>query len=177
MAKTDRSRRRASSTDRKLTRPDKAAHRVNTHRANGAASTSTEVAPKGQARRGPRSQVLPGLDAVRSKPLDNICEGIGDCRDQMNAARTEEKRLLASALQTMQKKDLSAYRHARVELARIPGAERLRVHVTKEEGDAAVEQGTEHTSSEPEEASGEAGDNGDQGEELRPGVMQEHDGR
>lgn len=84
----------------------------------------------------PRSQTLPGMDQVRSRRLDNICEAIADCRERMNTARTEETQLDASALQTMVKAGIPVYRHSGIELARIPGAEKLRVRVTKETGDA-----------------------------------------
>lgn len=54
----------------------------------------------------------------------------------MNTAKTEETGLVASALQTMVKKGVSVYKHGGVELARVPGAERLRVRLVKEQGDA-----------------------------------------
>lgn len=93
-------------------------------------------APAKPVRKGPRSQPLPGMEQVRSKRLDNLCEGIADCRAQINSARQEETGLIVSALQTMVALALSTYRHATIELARIPGAEKLRVRVTKEDGDA-----------------------------------------
>lgn len=94
---------------------------------------------KGKVKRGVRSQVLPGMEQVRSRKLDNLCEGIADCRGQKNAAVTEEKSLDASALQVMVQQGITVYRHGGVELARIPGAEKLRVRMTKEEGDAGAE--------------------------------------
>ncbi len=103
----------------------------------------SKVKPKSKAARaakkGPRSQPLPGLEQVRDAVLDNICEGIGDERGRMNAAKTEEKGLIQAALQRMQKRGLSVFRHAGVELARVPGAEKLRVRLTKEAGDAGEE--------------------------------------
>lgn len=54
----------------------------------------------------------------------------------MNSARLEEAGLVVSALQQMVKRKLTVYKHARVELARVPGAEKLRVRVTKDDGDA-----------------------------------------
>lgn len=54
----------------------------------------------------------------------------------MNRARTEEQALITSALKEMQESGITVYRHARLELARVPGAEKLRVRVTKEQGDA-----------------------------------------
>lgn len=56
----------------------------------------------------------------------------------MNAARVEEQSDIQAALQEMQRRNVTVYRHARIELARIPGAEKLRVRVTKEEGDAGA---------------------------------------
>ena len=55
----------------------------------------------------------------------------------MNKAKTEEKGLINSALQEMQAKKITTYHHAGIELARVPGAEKLRVRLTKaaDEGD------------------------------------------
>lgn len=91
------------------------------------------------AKRGARSQPLPGMEGVRSKRLDNLCESIGEHREKMNAARTEEQSDIVAALQEMQKKKISVYKHGGVELARVPGAEKLRVRLTKEQGDADVD--------------------------------------
>jgi hypothetical protein len=85
---------------------------------------------------GARSQTLPGLEGTRSTKLDNLCESIAEERDTMNRARQEEADLLKTALQTMVKGNISVYKHGGVELARIPGAERLRVRLVKEQGDA-----------------------------------------
>jgi hypothetical protein len=84
----------------------------------------------------PRSQVLPGLEQVRSAKLDNLCEGIAEVRTVMNNAKVEESGLIAAALQTMVQRSLQVYKHGGVELARVPGAEKLRVRLTKEQGDA-----------------------------------------
>ena len=94
-----------------------------------------EKARKGRTRR-PRSQILPGMEQVRSKALDNICEAIGDVRETMNAAKKEESGFVLSALQQMQRTSVTVYKHAGVELALVPGAEKLRVRLVKEEGDA-----------------------------------------
>lgn len=84
----------------------------------------------------PRSQTLPGLEQTRNGKLDNLCEGIAEVRTTMNAAKQEEKTFIVAALQAMVTKGVQVYRHGGVELARVPGAERLRVRLTKEEGDA-----------------------------------------
>lgn len=86
--------------------------------------------------RGARSQALPGMDQVRNTRLDNLCEGMAESRRAMAQARTTENGDIVAALQEMQRKQVSVYRHAGIELARVPGAEKLRVRLTKEEGDA-----------------------------------------
>ncbi len=85
---------------------------------------------------GARSQVLPGLEQVRDRRLDNLCESMAEHRRAMNTARVEEHSDIAAALQHMVKKGVSVYKHGGIELARVPGAERLRVRLTKETGDA-----------------------------------------
>lgn len=76
------------------------------------------------------------MEHVRNKRLDNLCESIAEHRAAKNDAAVGEQQDIAAALQVMQRDGVSVYRHARVELARVPGAEKLRVRLTKEEGDA-----------------------------------------
>jgi hypothetical protein len=104
-----------------------------------AAPARASLKARASTKKGPRSQVLPGMEQVRSRKLDNLCEGINDCRTQKNAATLEEKSLDDSALQVMVREGITVYRHGGVELARIPGAEKLRVRLTKETGDAGSE--------------------------------------
>lgn len=59
----------------------------------------------------------------------------------MNAARTEEQSLIQAALKVMQGSAIQAYRHAGVELSRVPGGEKLRVRLVKEQDDAEVSSG------------------------------------
>ena len=92
-------------------------------------------------RRSARSQALPGFEQVRSVKLDNLCEEIGDERATMNTARVEEKSLTTTALQVMQKAGVTVYKHAKIELVRVPGSEKLRVRVVKDQGDATVKTG------------------------------------
>lgn len=94
--------------------------------------------------RSPRSIVLPGLEQVRNRKLDNVCEGIGDERRTMNAARIEEQSLVAAAQQVMEgaSPTLMAYKHAGVELVLVPGSSKLRVRLTKDTGDADHSGGT-----------------------------------
>lgn len=99
----------------------------------------------------PRQAALPGTAQIRNKRLDHLCEEIGDARDKMNGARALEQSAIADALGEMQRTDGRAYKHAGVELARMPGGEKLRVRVTKDHGDASdsdfepSEQGPEET--------------------------------
>jgi hypothetical protein len=82
------------------------------------------------------------MEQVRNKRLDNICEGIADERAQKNRCDLEEKGLIQSALKAMQQANISVYKHGGVELARVPGSEKLRVRLTKDQGDAEVTGGT-----------------------------------
>lgn len=105
-----------------------------------------EKALSGPVRRkpaGPRSQALPGMGRVRDVKLDNLCESIGEARDKMNTAKVDERSDVQAALKRMQSRNLNVYRHSKVELSRVPGGEKLRVRVVKEESDASVQGGAE----------------------------------
>ena len=95
---------------------------------------------KPKRKKGPRSQVLPGggMDAVRNGDLDTLCEEIAEEREESNKARTREKASTAKALAVMQAEQYTVYKHAGVELIRVPGADKLRVRLVDDEGDAAV---------------------------------------
>lgn len=84
-------------------------------------------------KKGPRSQPLPGMEQVRNVRLDHYCESIGESREKTNALRREEKNDLQGALRVMHDRNVVVYRHAGVELVRIPGEEKLRVRTTKED--------------------------------------------
>jgi len=99
-------------------------------------AAAREAKPARRRPASPRSQVLPGMEQVRSKALDNLCEGLADVRASMNSAKQEETGLIQSALQTMVRRNVQVYKHGGIELARVPGAEKLRVRVIKEQGDA-----------------------------------------
>lgn len=73
----------------------------------------------------PRSQALPGMEQVRNVRLDRFCESIGEGREKMNVLRNEEKGDLQGALREMHDKRVTAYRHAGVELVRVPGSRRV----------------------------------------------------
>jgi hypothetical protein len=73
------------------------------------------------------------MEQVRNVRLDRFCESIGDERETMNKARQEEAGLVQGALQEMLRTKTSVYKHAKVELVLVPGTDKLRVHVKKEE--------------------------------------------
>ncbi len=106
-------------------------------------------------KKGARSQPLPGMEQVRNVKLDNVCESIAEERETMNAAKTKEKQLTATALQVMQIGKVTVYKHAGVELIRVPGADKLRIRLVEDSGDAAVTDGTT-TDSASQAADGDA---------------------
>lgn len=91
---------------------------------------------------GPRSQTLPEMGQVRSTRLDNLCEAINEDRQAMNAAKGSEAGNIQAALREMQRatdkhpNGRMVYKHGGVELARVPGADKLRVRLSKDDGDA-----------------------------------------
>ncbi len=89
----------------------------------------------------PKQPPLSGMEGVRYDDLDHICDLIGEARQEANRANTEEAEQKKNALPFMTKHRISVYRHAGVELARIPGADKLRVRLRDEDGDAAVKAG------------------------------------
>jgi hypothetical protein len=56
----------------------------------------------------------------------------------MNTAKLDEQSAIADSLGEMQRSSVTVYKHAGVELARVPGAEKLRVRLSKDDGDADV---------------------------------------
>lgn len=95
----------------------------------------------------PRSVPLPGMEQARYTRLDALCEAISDTRAQMNQLRTDEAADERAALAEMRKPragkpdGILTYRHAGVELARVPGEEKLRVRTTKANATAEVTDG------------------------------------
>ena len=73
---------------------------------------------------------------MRNARLDHLCEEVGDCRERMNQDRGIEQSAIRDALTEMQRTGVQAYKHAGVEFARIPGGEKLRVRLTKDQGHA-----------------------------------------
>lgn len=79
----------------------------------------------------PRPRPLPGMENARISPLDNICQSIAETREQQNSLRQEEAGLETTALKLMRKHSKISWRHAGVELVRVPGEEKLRVRTSR----------------------------------------------
>lgn len=131
--------------------------KVKTKRKDGAKWSGADARKQGAKPASPRSQTLPGMKRVRDQKLDNICEGIADERAKKNEADTEEKSLISSALKRMQARNVNLYKHSGVELARVPGSEKLRVRLTKDTGDAEVAGGETTTTNAGKNGQGEDG--------------------
>ncbi len=80
----------------------------------------------------PRPRPLPGMENARIRPLDDICQSIAEGREQMNALRHEDVDHQTVAMRLMRKHKKTSWRHAGVELERIPGEEKLRVRTARE---------------------------------------------
>jgi len=111
--------------------PSKNRHKVK------APKSAAKTAKPGRPR-APRQQAL--ITEARIKPLDDVAATIGDLRDQMNALRTDEGEQLNIALKLMRKHERTTWKHAGVELVRVPGEEKLRVRTSKEKATAEVEE-------------------------------------
>lgn len=106
--------------------------------------------------KGPRSQALPGMEKVTDQRLNNLCEAIAEDRKNAAHAHADEVGSTQAALKRMRERGWSIYKHAGVELVFVPGADKLRVRVTKDDvGDMAAPIGHQ-VAAEP--ASDEIGD-------------------
>ena len=79
-------------------------------------------------RRG-RGEATQFTTAVVDQTLDNLCESIGEHRAAKNLHTEHEQADIQAALTRMQEigKRCVVYKHAGVELARVPGAEQLQL--------------------------------------------------
>jgi hypothetical protein len=81
------------------------------------------------------------MERVRDSRLDDLCASIGEGRDAMAKLREEESGDLQAALSRMRARGLHTYQHAGVEMARVPGEEKLRVRTSREKATAEVDEG------------------------------------
>jgi hypothetical protein len=115
-----------------------------------AAKKKTARKDEDRPKRTPRSAALPGMEQVRDVVLDRLCESIGDARDQMNQLRADEAGDTQAALTRMRERKITTYQHAGVEMARVPGEEKLRVRTSKEKATASTDDS--HTASDAADA-------------------------
>jgi hypothetical protein len=113
-------------------KPDPTKHDP-TRRTKGGTPARTRTA------KGPRTQALPlpGGLGKRIQALDDCAAAIGEIRDQMAELRADEQGHKRTALNLMRRHDRTTWRHAGVELARVPGEEKLRIRKTKGENASA----------------------------------------
>ena len=98
------------------------------------------VLRKGPIRKkAPRETPLPGMEDARIRPLDDICASISETRQQQNDLRAEEAGLEQTALRLLRTHGKTAWRHAGVELIRVPGEEKLRVRTSRASATAESE--------------------------------------
>lgn len=98
------------------------------------------------------------MEQVRNKRLDNLCEALGEVREQMAQQRADESGSMQAALAEMRAKNLTTYRHAGVELARVPGEEKLRVRTSKAQATAEVDEEPEAAAEVGDDVLGTEGD-------------------
>lgn len=90
------------------------------------------MAKKAKAEKTTKSKPLPGMEGVVHARLNELCEHISETRAQVNQLRGEDNDLCRNALTYMHDNKVRTYRFAGVELARVPGEEKLRVRTSKE---------------------------------------------
>lgn len=90
------------------------------------------MAKKPKTEKAPKAKALPGMESAIHVKLNEICEHISETRAQVNQLRGEDNDLCRHALAYMHENKLRTYRFAGVELARVPGEEKLRVRTSKE---------------------------------------------
>jgi hypothetical protein len=97
---------------------------------------SPRAASTRQKHKGPRAAALPGMEDVRIRGLDDVCASISENRGAMNELRATDGDLLNKALKLMRMHERTSWRHAGVELLRVPGEEKIRVRTSKEQATA-----------------------------------------
>jgi hypothetical protein len=97
------------------------------------------------------------MEHVRYRELDAFCEGIADARAKKNEAIADEKGYITGALGAMQKRGCVVYKHDGIELLFVPGDAKLRVRLTKDEGEGADVQ-TEQSAGDAPALDPDAGD-------------------
>jgi len=134
----------------------------NRHNAPRKGAGGAKAARKPRTRQ-PRQAAL--IEDARIGPLDKIASAIGDCRDNMNELRTEEKGHLQVARKLMHQYGKSVYKHAGVEIVLVPGDEKVRVRVLKDEGSSSSSGSDDAGDNNEAPDAGDSGDGEAAGEE------------
>lgn len=79
------------------------------------------------------------MEQARNSKLDNLVEAVSEVRAQMGVLRADEASSLQGAHRIMRDKKLHSYRHAGVELVRVPGEEKLRVRTSGQQTSAETD--------------------------------------
>lgn len=110
----------AKKTAPKKTAPKKAPAKKAAKPARASKSSARATKPT-RATKPLRNPPLPGLEHVRYRQLDELCEEIGDCLDRINSATTDKKAALQSTKAPMIKHGITIYKHAGVQITCTPG--------------------------------------------------------
>lgn len=98
----------------------------------------------------PRAAVLPGMDHLRIKELDDICESIAETREAINDAKREETDFERAAFKLMKKHKRTTWKSSGVELYVVPGEEKLRVKTSRAKATGEVDDEEAETVEMPE---------------------------
>lgn len=79
----------------------------------------------------PQDRALPGMEQVRIKRLDDVCHDLSEIRAAMAQCRQDEGDSERIALELMHRHQVRSYHASGVELAIVPGEEKLRVRTQK----------------------------------------------
>lgn len=80
----------------------------------------------------PKQGALPGHELVRDARLDELCEEIGQAREELAQAKKDEEDGIAAALERMRERKCHRYEFAKVQLTFKAGQDRVAVKVLKE---------------------------------------------
>ena len=104
------------------------------------AKSQTTVMTNGTGRRVklPKQEQLPGTEQVRDKVLDAYCHGLSECRETTAQALADEKGYKVNALRHMIDRKIASYTAAGIRLDKLKGADKLAVHVAKDQASATA---------------------------------------
>lgn len=80
----------------------------------------------------PKQGALPGHELVRDARLDELCEEIGQVREELAQAKKDEQDGITAAMERMKETGCHRYEFAKIQLTFKPGRDRLAVKRLKE---------------------------------------------